>query len=130
MKQELDLTVSFVGASISSIIMLSRAKELRLRVLDLSELKERRLYVTTQPSAAGNNKWRAGEHDIKQKARNPLLHATSREPDFTLLDRESPKWKSRKQKKAEEPVVELGLDISRLFRDGNKSEVSFVCTNW
>lgn len=52
----MDLTVSFVGARISSIIMLSRANELRLRVLDLSELKERRLHVTTQPSAAGNNK--------------------------------------------------------------------------
>lgn len=87
----MDLTVSFVGAKISSIIILSRAKELRLSVLDLSELKERRLHVTTQPSAAGNNKWRAGEHNIKQKARNPLLHATSRElfGFFYLLDRES-----------------------------------------
>lgn len=52
----MDLTVSFVGARISSIIMLSRANELRLSVLDLSELKERRLQVTTQPSAAGNDK--------------------------------------------------------------------------
>ncbi len=37
------LTVSLVGTSISSIIMLSRAKELLFRVLDLSELKECRL---------------------------------------------------------------------------------------
>ena len=51
-----DLTVSLVGARISSIIILSRAKELRLSVLDLSELKERRLQVTMQPSATGNNK--------------------------------------------------------------------------
>ena len=35
--------MSFPGASISSIIMLSRVKELRFNVLDLSELKERRL---------------------------------------------------------------------------------------
>lgn len=54
--KEMKLTVSFVGARISSIIILSRAKELRLSVLDLSELKERRLHVTMQPSAAGNNK--------------------------------------------------------------------------
>lgn len=52
----MDLTVSFVGARISSIIILSLANELRLSVLDLSELKERRLHVTTQPRAAGNNK--------------------------------------------------------------------------
>lgn len=38
-------TMSLVGASISSIIMLSRVKELRFSVLDLSELKERRLGV-------------------------------------------------------------------------------------
>lgn len=37
-------TISF-GASISSIIMLSRVNELRFSVLDLSELKERRLGV-------------------------------------------------------------------------------------
>lgn len=38
-------TISLLGARISSIIMLSRVKELRFRVLDLSELKERRLGV-------------------------------------------------------------------------------------
>lgn len=36
-------TVSLLDASISSIIMLSRVNELRFSVLDLSELKERRL---------------------------------------------------------------------------------------
>lgn len=36
-------TVSLPGARISSIIMLSRVNELRFSVLDLSELKERRL---------------------------------------------------------------------------------------
>lgn len=38
-------TVSLLGARISSIIMLSRVNELRFSVLDLSELKERRLGV-------------------------------------------------------------------------------------
>lgn len=38
-------TISLLGASISSIIMLSRVNELRFNVLDLSELKERRLGV-------------------------------------------------------------------------------------
>lgn len=44
--------MSLVGARISSIIMLSRAKELRFSVLDLSELKERRLQVTARGSGA------------------------------------------------------------------------------
>lgn len=39
------LTISLLGASISSIIMLSRVNEVRFSVLDLSELKERRLGV-------------------------------------------------------------------------------------
>lgn len=38
-------TISLLGASISSIIMLSRVNELRFSMLDLSELKERRLGV-------------------------------------------------------------------------------------
>lgn len=38
-------TMSLFGARISSIIMLSRVNELRFSVLDLSELKERRLGV-------------------------------------------------------------------------------------
>lgn len=38
-------TISLFGARISSIIMLSRVNELRFNVLDLSELKERRLGV-------------------------------------------------------------------------------------
>lgn len=48
-------TVSLVGARISSIIMLSLVKELRLRVLDLSELKERRLlaFIVIPYSAGG-----------------------------------------------------------------------------
>lgn len=112
--------MSFVGARISSIIILSLANELRLSVLDLSELKERRLHVTTQPRAAGNNKWRAGEHN-KQKARNPLLHATSREPAIYLVDKKV-QWR-----------IERGVRVcsrtrirycSRLLRDGNVSEVS------
>lgn len=37
--------MSLLGARISSIIMLSRVNELRFSVLDLSELKERRLGV-------------------------------------------------------------------------------------
>lgn len=78
-EEERDLTVSLVGARISSIIMLSRAKELRLRVLDLSELKERRLHVTRQPSAAATTSDGQGKHKHKTQS-SPLLHATSREP--------------------------------------------------
>lgn len=125
-EKKLDLTVSFVGARISSIIILSRAKELRLSVLDLSELKERRLHVTTQPSAAGNNKWRAGAHDIKQKARNPLLHATSREPRISL-DRESPKVENREKRK--EPAVEQGSDTAGSYSE-MEMRVRSVCLHW
>lgn len=117
----MDLTVSFVGARISSIIILSLANELRLRVLDLSELKERRLHVTTQPRAAGNNKSQAGEHNIKQKARNPLIHATSREPGFYLLDKKV-QWKIERGERARSRT--RVRYYSRLFRDGNESEVS------
>lgn len=45
-------TVSLLDASISSIIMLSRVNELRFSVLDLSELKERRL-VAVATDVAG-----------------------------------------------------------------------------
>lgn len=117
--------MSFVGARISSIIILSRAKELRLSVLDLSELKEWRLRVTTKPSAAGNNKWRAGEHNIKQKARNPLLHATSREPSFTYwTESMSNKWRAERDRKT---CSWTRIRYCRkLFRDGNERPVFFA----
>lgn len=61
--------MSLVGARISSIIMLSRAKELRFSVLDLSELKERRLQVTARGSGRGAmtvmGRSRVGRHGRK-----------------------------------------------------------------
>lgn len=61
-------TISLLGASISSIIMLSRVNELRFSVLDLSELKERRLgvvavEVTDYQDNIHNGGWRGGEEE-------------------------------------------------------------------
>lgn len=51
-----------------------------------------------------------GEHNIKQKARNPLLHATSREPFFIQLSgqrqSESNEWKIERQHQILQKVVQ------------------------
>ena len=64
-------TISF-GASISSIIMLSRVNELRFSVLDLSELKERRLGVVAvevtdyQDNSHNDGEGRWGEEEEEE----------------------------------------------------------------
>lgn len=63
--------MSLPGARISSIIMLSRVKELRFSVLDLSELKERRLgVVAVEVTVYQDNSHNDGEGEVRRKRRS------------------------------------------------------------
>lgn len=64
--------------------------------------------ATTSDGAGGVR----GEHNIKQKARNPLLHATSREPFIVFFQlsgqrkSESNEWKIERQHQILQEVIQ------------------------
>lgn len=77
--------MSLLGARISSIIMLSLVKELRFSVLDLSELKERRLLAFTVYHTQCTGEGAGHDNEMNTKHRHTQTHAQKNKYNTHLL---------------------------------------------